>query len=123
MKEANDALTNWIVHLPAGTDFTRHWSGKPNFQEAVRALRADTAYSTLYRFASSMAHASDVAAHFEVDDATGNLCHNLKPRVRGFEAPSYAARELLWNSAAAINKRFGLTFSALLAPHTVTKKG
>src|ERR1700688_420863 len=121
LKQASVGLATWTNRLPPGTDFSRHWSGKRNLQEAVKALRGDAMYATLYRFTSSMAHASDVGAHFEIDNATDELIWQIEGGARGFEAPSYAARELLWNAAARLNQRFGLSFSDLLAPHKIRK--
>lgn len=122
MQEANDGLLIWAKQLPAGTDFKHHWSGKHNLQEAVKALRADTLYATLYRFTSSTAHSSDIAAHVEIDPTSGDPIWQLEPRARGFEAPSYAARELLWNAAARIDQRLGLGFSTSLEPHRLMKR-
>jgi hypothetical protein len=117
IKQANEATLIWAKQLPAGTDFKHHWSGKRSFQEAVKALRGEAAYSTLYRFASSMTHASDFAAHVEIDHDSGEPVWQLEPHTRGFEAPCYAARELLWRAATRIDQRLGLGFSALLTAH------
>jgi hypothetical protein len=121
MKQANDGLLIWAKQLPAGTDFKHHWSGKGNLQEAVKALRGDAIYATLYRFTSSMTHASDFAAHVEIESMSGEPVWQLESRARGFDAPSYAARELLWHAATRIDQRLGLGFSASLAPHKVQK--
>jgi hypothetical protein len=107
--------------LPPGTDVKRHWSGKANLQEAVKALRGDAVYATLYRHTSSISHASDFAAHIEVDPTSGELTYGIEPQVRGFEAPSYAARQLLWFAANRVNERLGLPFAAALAPHKLTR--
>ena len=120
-KEATEALAVWMKKLPTGTDVKHHWSGKRNLLEAVRALRADAMYATLYRFTSSTSHASDFGAHFEIELASDDLIWQIEPRVQGFEAPSYAARELLWNLANRIDGRLGLGFSATLAPHKLTR--
>lgn len=121
IKEANDALAAGAKGLPVGTDFKHHWSGKRNLQEAVKALRGDVMYATQYRFTSSIAHASDFGAHVEIEQASGDRIWQIEPRAQGFEAPCYAARELLWNAANRIDQRLGLGFSAALAPHKVEK--
>lgn len=121
MKEVNDTLAACTKGLPAGTDFKHHWSGKRNLQEAVRALRQDAMYATLYRFTSSMTHASDCAAHVQIDETSGDPIWQIEGRAQGFEAPSYAARELFWNAATRIDQRLGLGFSAMLAPHKPPK--
>jgi len=46
-KQAKEGLAYWTKGLPAGTDVTRHWSGKPNLLEAVKALRSNVMYATL----------------------------------------------------------------------------
>jgi hypothetical protein len=121
IKHANDGLSMWTRQLPPSADFKHHWSGKRNLQEAVKALRGDAVYATLYRFTSSTSHASDFASHVEVDQTSGDPVWQIEPRARGFEAPSYAARELLWGAASRIDQRLGLGFSASLAPHRVQK--
>ena len=119
--QATDALADWTNTLPAGTDVKHHWSGKRSLLEAVRALGADVMYATLYRLTSSITHASDFGAHFEIESASDDLIWQIEPRVQGFEAPSYAARELLWNLANRIDGRLGLGFSATLAPHKLSR--
>ncbi|MGH9681513.1 MAG: DUF5677 domain-containing protein [Candidatus Acidiferrales bacterium] len=121
MKQANDALAGYMTRLPAGTDVKRHWSGKPSLQEAVKALRGDALYATLYRFTSSISHASDFGIQFEVDPFNGELVWQTEPTVNGFEAPSYAARQLLWNAANRIDHRLGLGFSTALGPYNLTR--
>jgi hypothetical protein len=121
LKRANEELAEYVTQLPAGTDVKRHWSGKPNLQEAVKALRGDAMYATLYRHTSSISHASDFGAQFEVDPTTGDPVLEIEPTVKGLEAPSYAARELLWNAANRTDQRLGLGFSAALAPHKLTR--
>lgn len=121
IKQANDGLAEWAKGLPVGTDFKHHWSGKRNLQEAVKALRGDVLYATLYRFTSSITHASDFGSHVEIDEASGDRIWQIEPRAKGFEAPSFAARELLWSAANRIDERFGLGFSAALAPHKLQK--
>ena len=121
IKQMTDALTVYMKGLPTGTDVKHHWSGKRSLQEAVRALRADAMYATLYRFTSSISHASDFGAHCEIESASGDWIWEIEPRVQGFEVPSYTARELLWNLASRIDARIGLGFSATLAPHKLTR--
>jgi Family of unknown function (DUF5677) len=121
LKRANDALAGYVKLLPAGTDVSRHWSGKPNLREAFKALRANATYATLYRYTSSISHASDFGVHFEVDPTTEDLVWEIEPTAKGLEAPSYTARQLLWNAANRIDQRLGLGFSSALAPHKLTK--
>ena len=121
MKQANEALALWTKGLPAGTDVKHHWSGKRNLQEAVKTLRADVMYVTLYRFRSSITHAADFGAHVEFERTSGDRVWQIEPRSQGFEASSYAARELLWNSANRVDQRVGLGLAVLLAPHKVQK--
>jgi hypothetical protein len=118
---ANEALAAWAKRIPTGTEFKYHWSGKRNFREAVKELRGDVMYATLYRFTSAVTHASDFGAHFEIEEGTGDRLWQIEPRVQGFEAPSHAARELLWSAANRIDQRLGLGFSATLAPHKPQK--
>ena len=87
----------------------------------MQALRGDVMYATLYRHTSSISHASDFGAHFEAEPASGEFVWQLEPQVRGFEAASYAARELLWAAANRIDERLGLGFAATLAPHRLTR--
>jgi hypothetical protein len=117
---AHAALAGLVKQLPPGTNVKGHWSGKPGLQEAMRALRQDSAYSALYRHSSTIAHASDLGAHFSVDPVSGEFVWEIDPRVDGFKAPTYAARELLWHLAKRIDTRLGLGFSATLAPHKLT---
>lgn len=121
LKQATDALADSMRNLPPGTDVKHHWSGKRNLLEAMRELRADMIYATLYRFTSSISHASDFGTQFESESAFEDPIWEIEPKVRGFEVPSYAARELLWNLANRIDGRLGLGFSATLAPHTLTR--
>jgi len=92
LEHANDALTSYLKKLPVGTDVKHHWSGTRNLQQAMKALRGDVVYATLYRYASSISHASDFGAHFTTDPASGEFVWQIEPQVGGFEAPSYAAR-------------------------------
>ena len=117
---AHAALAGLVRRLPPGTNVRGHWSGRANLQEAMRALRQDSAYSTLYRHSSAIAHASDLGAHFSLDPTSGEPVWEIDPRVEGFRAPTYAARELLWHLAKRIDTRIGLGFSAALAPHKLT---
>jgi uncharacterized protein DUF5677 len=122
IKRANDLLAEWTKGLPVGTDFKHHWSGKRNLREAVKALRGDVMYATLYRFTSSVTHASDFGAHVEIDQGSDDRVWQIEPSAQGFEAPSYAARELFWNAANRIDQRLGLGFASMLAPHKIQKK-
>jgi hypothetical protein len=122
LKQLSDALAGYYMkRLPSGTDVKRHWSGKANLQEAVKALHGDVMYASLYRFTSPISHASDFVAHFEVDPASDDLLWEIGPQVRGFEAPSDAARQLLWIAANRIDQRLGLGYAATLAPHKPTR--
>jgi hypothetical protein len=121
VRRANEGPVLWTKNLPAGTDVKHHWSGKRNLQETVKALRGDAMYATLYRFTSSIAHASDFGAHVEFEPASGDRVWQIEPRSQGLEASSNAARELLWNAANRIDQRIGLGFSASLAPHKIKK--
>jgi hypothetical protein len=120
LKQANDALDGYMEQLPPGTDVKRHWSGMANLQQAMNALRGGVMYAVLYRETSSISHASDFGARFEVDPASDDLLWKIEPQVHGFEAPSNAARELLWNAANRIDQRLGLGYDATLAPHKPT---
>jgi len=122
IKLANATLSSWARGLPVGTDFKRHWSGKESLLEAVKALRADTMYATLFRFTSSKAHATYFAAHVEVEQASGELIYQLYPSSKGLEAVSHAARELFWGAASRIDQRLGLGFAPTLAPHEVKRE-
>src|SRR2546430_5997290 len=81
MKEANDALAVCAKGLPVGTDFKHHWSGKRNFREAVKELRGDIMYATLYRFTSSITHASDFGAHVEIEQTSGDRIWQINPKA------------------------------------------
>lgn len=119
--QAHQALAAWTKGLPAGTDFKHHWSGERNLQEAVKALRGNAMYATRYRFTSSIVHASDFGAHFEIERGSGDRVWQIEPRAQGFEGASYAARELLWHAANRIDQRLGLGFSSTLAPHKIRR--
>ena len=121
LTHANDGLAVYLKRLPAGTDVKRHWSGKSGLQEAMRSLRADRMYATLYRFTSAISHASDFGAHFEVESTSGEFIWQIEPRTRGFEAPCYAARELFWEAASRIDQKLGLGFSEALTPYKLTR--
>ncbi len=61
-------------------------------------------------------------AHFEVDPTSDDLIWEIEPQVRGFEAVSYAARELFWNAANRIDQRFGLeSWRAALCAYKLTR--
>ena len=91
----NIVLATYMKQVPPGTDVKRHWSGRWSLQEAVKALRNDVMYATLYRMTSSVTHASDFGRQFEAD-SSADFIWKIDPTVEGFESPSYAARELLW---------------------------
>lgn len=120
-KLTNDGLASWTKGLPVGTDFKHHWSGKANFWEAAKAIRAEAIYATVFRFASAKAHATDFAGHVEVDQASGDLIYQIDPSSKGFAAPSHASRGLLWGAANRIDQRLGLGFATALASHKVTR--
>jgi hypothetical protein len=121
LKQATDGVAFYEKQLPVGTDFKRHWSGKGSLKDALTALRGDVMYATLYRFTSSISHGSDFGGHFEVDPVSGEYIWQVEPTVQGFEAPTYAARQLLWMAAHRIDERLGLGFSPTLTPHKLTK--
>jgi hypothetical protein len=121
LEQFNDALDVYKKLLPRGTDVKGHWSGTANLQQAMKALRGDVMYAVLYRVTSSISHASDFSAHFEGDPASDDLVWQIEPQVRGFEAPSNAARQLLWIAANRIDERLGLGYAATLAPHKPTR--
>jgi uncharacterized protein DUF5677 len=121
LRQANDGLAIYLKNLPAGANVKSHWSGKGSLQEAMKALKGDVMYATLFRYTSSIMHASDFGGHFEVDPKTGDFIWQIEPEVDGFEAPSYAARELLWSAANRIDRALGLKFRPALAPHKLTK--
>ena len=87
----------------------------------MKALIGDVMYATLYRFTSSISHASELGAHFEVDPASDDLIWKIEPQVRWGEIPSYTARELFWHAANRIDHRLGLGYAATLAPHRLTR--
>lgn len=120
-KNTEEAVLELKKILPSGTNFEKHWSGKGGFQQTVQALRQDSLYSVLYRHTSGISHVSDVGLHFEPDKATGQLIWQVPPRVEGFEAPSWVARELLWVLANRIDERLRLGFTDSLAPHKINK--
>jgi uncharacterized protein DUF5677 len=122
MQRYTAAMKHFTRALPPGTNFRQHWSGLRNFREAAAAVKADARYVSLYRFASSAIHGSDFGAQFSPDKLTGELVWEIDPTVKGFEAPSYAARELLWNAAHEVDAKLGLGFHAALAPHRLSKK-
>jgi hypothetical protein len=74
-----------------------------------------------YRYTSAIAHASDTGAHVDFDSGDDEGVFQLHPTVDGFEAPTYAARELMWHMASRINDRLGLGFDPTLAPLKLTK--
>jgi hypothetical protein len=122
MQRYRAAMAHFTKALPRGTNFKQHWSGLRNFREAAAAVKADVRYASLYRFASSGIHGADFGAQFSPDKLTGELVWEIDPTVRGFEAPSYAARELLWSAAHEVDAKLGLGFHGALAPHRLSKK-
>jgi hypothetical protein len=119
--QANDGLAVYMSKLPAGINLKRHWSGLGSIQEAMGQMRGgDAMYATLYRHTSAISHASDFGGHFSVDQS-GELVWKLFPQVEGFEAPSYVARQLLLLAAQRIDKKFGLGYTAALAPFELTR--
>ena len=83
----------------------------------LKELDDEVTYATSFRFSSAIIHGTDFGAHLEVDgDGDDDLVWQIEPRVRGFEAPTYAARQLLRKAAGGANDRFGLNFEAKLAP-------
>jgi hypothetical protein len=121
LKRVNDGLAEHMTLLPAGTDVKHHWSGKRSLREAVKALRHDVMYASLYRFTSSSSHASDFGAHFQLLPTNEDFVWQIGPSARGFEVASYAARELFWMAANRIDQRLGLGFSETLGPHKLTR--
>jgi hypothetical protein len=123
MAQAQAGLDSYIKRLPAGTDISRHWSGMRGMDAVLKSLGYEETYATSFRFSAAIIHGNDFGAHFEVDAAAGgidDLVWQIEPRVRGFEAPTYAARQLLWNAADRVNDRFGLGFEEKLAPLRLT---
>lgn len=120
LKRAEDEFNRIVNSLPKGTDVKRHWSGLSGLKAVLKALGDETTYATGFRFGSSMIHVTDFGAHFEPDGDSGDVVFQPEGRVRGFEAPSYAARQLLWRAADRINDRFGLGLEANLAPFYLT---
>jgi len=99
-----------------------HWSGKGSLQAAIRSLPGGAAlYALGYRHTSSIAHVADFGAQFEVEPRSGDYIWEIEPTLQGFEAPSYAARQLLWHAAHRIDERLGLGFAATLAPFQLTR--
>jgi hypothetical protein len=120
VQRTRQLLDSMASKLPAGTNYTGHWSGEGNFQNAVKKLGNDVAYSAFYRSASSSAHVADTGAHVEMD-ANDRPVFLLPPDSKGFEATTYSARELLWAMANRINLRLGLGFDTALTPHKLTR--
>ena len=122
MKQPNDGLAMYMSKLPAGTNLKRHWSGLGSIQEAMSQLQGgDAMYATLYRHTSAISHASDFGGHFSIDDS-GEMVWEVFPQVEGFEAPSYVARQLLWQAAHRMSEKFGLGYAAALGPFRLTRK-
>jgi len=116
LKRGQDALETYEKMFPETIDVTRHWSGTGSLEGALTALGDETTYAVSFRFTSAISHATDFGAHFESDGDSDEVIWQIEPRVRGFEAPSYAARELLWKAAHRIDERLGLGFDEKLAP-------
>lgn len=122
LNQANDALTTYVSNLPAGTNQKRHWSGLGSIQEAMSHLwGGDARYATRYRHTSAISHASDFGGHFSIDDS-GEMIGEVFPQVEGFEAPSYVARQLLWQAAHRIDEKFGLGYAAALGSFRLTRE-
>jgi Family of unknown function (DUF5677) len=122
IEAAERELAQYQRRLPAGVDVRSHWSGKASLQHAMRALRGDVMYATLFRHTSSASHASDFAAHVEFDPA-GNMIFKLAPVADDdVIGRGGVAREVLWIAANRINERFKLGFDAALAPHKVGRQ-
>jgi uncharacterized protein DUF5677 len=123
VEQAQAAFDSYMKRLPAGTDVSRHWSGLRGLEDVLKSLGDEVTYASSFRFSSAIIHGNDFGAHFEIDGASegfDDLVWQIDPRVRGFEAPTYAARQLLWNTADRINTRFGLGFESKLAPFRLT---
>jgi hypothetical protein len=120
LAKANAGLVSYVSKLPPSTNVKAHWSGTGSLQEAMKKLKGDAMYATLYRHTSSISHVSDFGAHFSLDDQ-GEMVWEIEPEIDGFEAPSYAARELLWAAANRIDEKFGLGYAAALAPLKLTR--
>ena len=118
--KANAGLASYLTKLPPGTDVKKHWSGTGSLQAAMKKLKGDAMYATLYRHTSAISHVSDFGAHFSLDK-DGEMVWEIEPQVEGFEAPSYAARELLWAVANRIDEKFGLGYEATLVPLKLTR--
>jgi hypothetical protein len=116
LKQARSALEFYTKQLPAGTDVTHHWSGEKGLEAALKILGDDVTYATSFRFSSSIIHVTDFGAHFEAQGDSSDIAWQIEPRLRGFEAPTYAARQLLWRAATRIDERLGLGFREKLAP-------
>ena len=116
LAQAQAAVDGYIKRLPNGTDITRHWSGLNGLEAVLKELDDEVTYATSFRFSSAIIHGTDFGAHLEVDGDGDDLVWQIEPRVRGFEAPTYAARQLLKKAADGVNDRFGLNFDAKLAP-------
>lgn len=121
LSRIREGVADYMRRLPPGTNVSRHWSGTGGLQDAMRALRNDVAYASLYRHTSAIAHSADFGSHFQLDASTGDFIWEIEPTVTGFEAPSVAARQLLWYSANRINEKLGLGFAAALAAHKLTR--
>ena len=123
LQRADQALAEKLEDLPSGIDvksIERHWSGMANMREVMKALGEEVAYLTFYKYGSLIAHGGDFGGHLEIDEASGNRLWALAPTSDGFEHPSYAAREILWNTASCIDTRLGLGFASTLAPHKLS---
>lgn len=117
LAQAQATIDGYVKRLPKGTDVTRHWSGLSGMEAVLKSLDDEVTYASAFRFSSAIIHGNDFGAHFEVDgEGDDDLVWQIEPRIRGFEAPTYAARQLLWKAADCINDRFGLGFEAKLAP-------
>lgn len=121
LKQANDALNSYLKRLPPGTDVKRQWSGKSSLQEAVRALRGDVMYATLYRFTSSISHAADFGAHFEVDPSSDDLIWRSSHKWAASKHHPTPRASCSGTRLIALTKRLRLGYAGALTPHKLTR--
>jgi len=115
-------ITRLMQGVPSTMDHEVHWSGKKGKLISVtKELKVEIMYALLFRFTSSVTHATDVGAQFDVDPQTEEFIWRIDPRVNDLDGPCITARQLLWVLAERINRTFGLGFTAVLASHKVMK--
>lgn len=107
LAKAQQLLDFWVPKC-GGVDASYHWSGG-RLESAVKLLREDHSYQTVYRYLSAYTHGADVAGAIEVD-AQGKYVIELMPNEQHCVNAMELSRMVLWIFAARVNRQWGFGF-------------